>query len=91
MILQISDNDSLVIRCHTFDNMPKMHDFYVSIHENHLYICRNSDEEMKIHLGEPGKSYLPLKVVKGGKENFSKIIKSKPLKKKVILIKLEKE
>ena len=91
MILQISGNDHLIIRCLTFDNMPKMHDFYISIHENHLYISRNGGQEMKVHLGESGKSYLPIRLNKEGRENFSEIIKSEPLKKGVVLIKLEKE
>lgn len=91
MILQISDNDSLIIRCHTFDNMPTMQDFYLSIHENYLYISRNSGEEIKVHLGKSGKTYFPSKANTDGKNNFSEIIKSKPLKRGVVLIKLEKE
>lgn len=87
MILQISDDDSLVIRCLTFDNMPKMHDFYVSIHGNHLCVCRNGGQEMKIHLGKPGEPLLHAR----GKEVFSKLIKSEPLKQGTLLIKLEKE
>lgn len=89
MIIQISDSDHFIIKCHTFKNMPKMHSFYISIHGDHLYISRNGTEEMKVHLGESGKSHLPVNAI--GKKNFSKLIKSKPLKQGVVLIKLEKE
>ena len=91
MILQISERDSLVLKCHIYDDGSEMVNFYISIHENHLFISRNSGEEMKVHLGETKKTYLPIETLKDGKKNFSELIKSGPLKKGVVLIKLEKE
>ena len=87
MIIQISDDDSIILRCHTFDNAPKMHDFFIAIKNNHLYVSRNSGEDMKTCLSE---SKPPL-FMKRMKKEFLKTIKSKPQKTKIILIKLEKE
>ena len=87
MILQISDDDSLIIRCHTFDNSPEMQDFFISIKNNHLYISRNAGEDMKVCLSEAK----PPLFMKRMEKEFIKAIKSKPQRTKIILIKLEKE
>ena len=87
MIIQISDDDSIILRCHTFDNMPEMQDFFISIKNNHLYISRNAGEDMKACLSE---SRPPLFMKRMEKE-FLKTIKLKPQRTKIILIKLEKE
>lgn len=88
MIIQISDDDSIILRCHTFDNMPEMQDFFIKIKENHLCICRNAGQEMKVHLLDDSKELLGGKKMK---EDILGAIKLKPLKKRFALIKLEKE
>ena len=87
MIIQISDDDSIILRCHTFDNMPEMQDFFVSIKDNHLYVSRNGGQDMKVCLSE---SKPPL-FMKRMKKEFIKAFKSKPQRTKIVLIKLEKE
>ncbi len=80
MIIQITDDDSIILRCHTFDNTPEKQDFFIQIKQNHLFISRNGGELMKVYLNEASQ-LRPL----------AKSKKLKPLEKGIILIKLEKE